>query len=570
MFRVICSTLIVFATICYCEQKPAAAQDAQHEASAVVAREHGESPETAIATPTIVGTPPADNAANQAATKKPDTMKSRPGQQPTSGPQDRSNILGMYIQEGTKGQVRIVDVGPASPAYQAGIKRGDELVQFEKLRADNYRKWIDGIRLIVGAAPDGSQIPLMLVRDGNIITTQIRVPVSTTGRPQLPVGQLGSPQQGGQQPMPPTQQQPDAIGTPISAGGPDIAIQNGPFGVFFGGGAATSTERAMAELVRLSPGQQPPETQPPVSAGAAAASPSAAGASPPGAAAKSRIGMAGFRNESSGMIVMLDVGNLEPGNYRVAISDPSTLGNQMPPAPTPPPISPPGAEGQQPPGGQPGAPPAVPSDTPGAVPQPTAVPAPMSTEPGSPTVSQPPSSPSPIPSAIDPAGSTPGIDPAVPTPPPIPLPPSPAAQQTSAAMLNDLGTLTVDQSGTGRMQHVVEGIQVRNIIGQAIVISPQGEASSTKLPPDLDPTIDAAKPKSPPSNGSTAANTPASIGNSGAASAGGSKPVAGGIIRLLSDRNPSSEGQQADIPPATPGVLAPASNTPPVPPSSIR
>jgi hypothetical protein len=53
-----------------------------------------------------------------------------------------------------------------------------------------------------------------------------------------------------------------------------------------------------------------------------------------------------------------------------------------------------------------------------------------------------------------------------------------------------IGTLTVDQSGTGRMQQVVEGVRVQDVIGQAILIHSQGGAGQTTLPPNLDTTAD--------------------------------------------------------------------------------
>jgi len=59
-------------------------------------------------------------------------------------------------------------------------------------------------------------------------------------------------------------------------------------------------------------------------------------------------------------------------------------------------------------------------------------------------------------------------------------------------MAHEIGTITVDQSGTGRMQHVVEGMQVRNVVGQALVIYTSGTTPAVTLPPNLDATVDPA------------------------------------------------------------------------------
>lgn len=559
MFRILISPLIAWAVIGICEQKPAAAQDAQHEASAVVARQHGEAQEAAVATPTVVPPTPAAPVPSPA----PNAMKRRAGELNGSDANDRANVLGMYLQEGVKGQVRIVDVAAASPAYEADIKRGDALVQLDKFKADNYRKWIDGIRDIVTKAPDGSQLPIILVRNGRTLTTQIRVPISSTGRLQLPVGPGGMPPQGGQ--MPPSGAQPDVVGMPVpgTAGGPgaaagsDVAIQNGPFNNFFGSQSPTA-ERAMAELVRIGLVRIGPKqtgaTNPPSSPGYPADAAQGATGSPP-TDSKARIGMAGFRNESNGMMVMVDIGTLEPGNYRVAISDAAALSGAPQPGPSPPPNPPvtdPGVSPNAQPTGASGIPPAnVPPVT-------------QSNQQSAAT-----NSPAQV-DAVPPLGTPPNGNsitlPAQPVIPPVSTPNRPPNPS-----FGDLGTLTVDQSGTGRMQKISEGLQIQSIIGQALVIYPQTDTPSVTLPPDLNPTIDpAAKSISQQASsaGSATAQNKGSI--AGAATSNSAKPVAGGIIRLLSDRNPpSSPGNTQSSPnPASPPQ--PANNSPAVPQGTVR
>ena len=107
-------------------------------------------------------------------------------------------------------------------------------------------------------------------------------------------------------------------------------------------------------------------------------------------------------------------------------------------------------------------------------------------------------------------------------------------------MQNSVGTLTVDQSGTGRMQQVVEGVRVRNVLGQALVIYAATNSPTTLLP-NLDVTVDPASPKpTPKSESSNSPNSPP------ASSANRAEPVVGGVIHLLSDRGGPAIGQKSN------------------------
>jgi hypothetical protein len=140
-----------------------------------------------------------------------------------------------------------------------------------------------------------------------------------------------------------------------------------------------------------------------------------------------------------------------------------------------------------------------------------------------------------------------------------------------------IGTLTVDQSGTGRMQQAVEGMQVRDVLGLSIVIYSQSGEPTTTLPPNLDPTIEGeagkaagsappatsaiGRPANPQSAVAPAQAAPPQGGNS-------NQPVAAGTIRLISDRRPAAEdGVDAAF---NPPVPQPANNTPPVGGNPIR
>ena len=68
-------------------------------------------------------------------------------------------------------------------------------------------------------------------------------------------------------------------------------------------------------------------------------------------------------------------------------------------------------------------------------------------------------------------------------------------------MTHQIGTLTVDQSGTGRLQQTVEGVQVQDVVGQAIVLYSSSASANTPLPPNLDAAADPnADPRSTPAD----------------------------------------------------------------------
>lgn len=529
-----------------------------------------------------------DAAKQEVAAEK---LKLRAGERVGNSARGSAQVLGMSLQEGTHQRVKVVDVAMNSPAFDAGVMKGDEILAFQGFRGESYRKWIDGIRRLTTDTGAGLKIPVVVNRDGKQVSVGIVVPEKPV-RPSIPraLAQPGSPL------IPPGASPASAggPGAPVAiAGGNNVAIDNGgPFGEFFAG-QASANESAMAQIVRI--GGQPSPNPSPAPAARAAAGGNQSQTTPTAAPINggARIGMAGFRDDPSGMVVMVDVGALPPGNYTVAVTDPSVLGGAG--------VTGAGAVNpnvQSPSQLAPEVPVPAPNSGRNLVPS-GAAPTPAGTR--QPQGNLPPSSNRSIPRTIlaqvaetaEPTTTDSGLGTAADSIPPtgevspstIPptgqvnpstIPPTgevfpststptgkskvneaqraqmakDAAGTGSGATLNQIGTITVDQSGTGRMQQKVESVQVRNLVGQAIVLYSQGGSPQTTLPANLNGSAGTATPQgvvdSPASSGSPRANN--ANGGQGSAAAqtaaqqpatsGSQVPVAGGVIQLVTDRRP--------------------------------
>src|SRR4051812_22317387 len=232
MSRRILSIVCISLSLEFSSQLAIVAQDAQAGAAAKAAREQVKSDAGRsaldIATPTDVGAPARDNSTPS---PQPDQLRRRAGEQVGPDAEGRTLILGMKVQEADHGGVKVVDVGAATPAYEAGIRKGDQSASFQDFKANDYRKWIDGMRRVATGAKDGTMLTVVVIRDGNPVTTKVRVPESHVGPVQLPLG------------PPPGQLQAAGSPPPSVAGGDggsvtntNVAIENsGPFANFFGG-----------------------------------------------------------------------------------------------------------------------------------------------------------------------------------------------------------------------------------------------------------------------------------------------------------------------------------------------
>jgi hypothetical protein len=581
---------------------------------------------------------PGNNAieARPVSPARKEALKRRAGEKVAGEPRGRAVVLGMHIQEVDNERAKVVEVAPASAAFDAGIRKGDEIVSFDGFKATTYREWIDGMQKLATDAPDGDTLPIVLVRDSKRLNLRIRMPIAKAGTlpltDDIALTQTIVPGQPGQPGAIVPGQQPLPYG---GGGGDDILIANA-FGDDFGSVEGGSTERAIAEIFRLNTPEQPPEPNAGEVSRQGAAQPNATNqrardqtlrASPdvPPGVPGANIGLAGFRNDVNGMFVMVDVGSLPPGNYIVGIDDPSVLGTDVNPNATLPDEVPRNPRGNAGPAGttNPNVPPAssqpvVPRQGGGAVSRPAGA------APAGQPVQQPAGDVNPqgrlqppvnrqseiqrsvLAQVADSQGGTDipatGQTRALDTPPtgnvePLDTPPTGQVKPSGATatglprvgdprddpnIVNDpgagggigpalrIGTLTVDQSGTGRMQQVVESVRVQDVVGQAIAIYSQNGVPQTTLPPALDATADPlagrqqAAGQQQPESAARAGATQSTETSSGAATAepgptngvndtpaaannavnglDANGPIAGGLIRLMSERLPGEAG----------------------------
>ncbi|MEX2310688.1 MAG: PDZ domain-containing protein [Pirellulales bacterium] len=571
-----------------------------------------------------------DDTPDQSSAQRAEALQRRAGEQVGGEAGGRAVVLGMYVQEADNQRMKVIEVAAASPAFDAGIREGDEIISFDGFKADSYREWVDGIRKLMNDAPEGDTMPIQLLRGGRIINLRLRKQVARADEARNPDQRILSQPilQEGQPPTQPIQlPQPNQ---PVGGGG-DVMVADF-FGGQFGEQLAGTTDRAVAEIFRLNMTQQPAQstagrlarrqgrTVPDQGNQAAAVDVNAqaqGAAAPTGLGSGPRIGLAGFRDDQTGMLVMLDVGGLEAGNYLVGIDDPGTIAARANVGGTPPNTTQQAApsafdptvrpdptstrrvephnatprtnrtnRGAQPQSGQQGQRQLVPrtvlaqvidaaqggasagNATGGAAAGAVQTPSTGQAQPlDTPNTGQarPLDTPARDPNAdgfqatdqtqdgLDASAGSPGTG-------------------LGAGPAIPVGTLTVDQSGTGRLQQVVEGMQVRAVVGQAIVIYIQAVPPANALPANLDVGTGPARQPATgtrrvggalggPAQGRGVPNpavpqgTSATVGNQ-------MQPVAAGIIQMFSDIPPTGAAEAGQQPGAVETGQQPAASLP--------
>jgi hypothetical protein len=112
----------------------------------------------------------------------------------------------------------------------------------------------------------------------------------------------------------------------------------------------------------------------------------------------------------------------------------------------------------------------------------------------------------------------------------------PAGTTRPPGALAQVGRLTVDQSGTGRLQQLVEALQVADVVGQALVIFTDAVPPPNTIPPGGN-VVDTATPQQDAPGGAVAPQSPV--------------PVAAGLIRIT-----STSGNDGEVSAAAPNEPA--------------
>jgi hypothetical protein len=481
-------------------------------------------------------------------------LQRRAGEQVGDTPRGRAVVLGMYIQEAANERAIVVKVAPTSPAFEAGIRKGDQIVSFAGFKATKYREWIDGMRRLATEAPDGRMLPIVVVRDNKRLNLRLRVPVAAAGAPPASeVNQTAIPSEGGQPAVESAGQQPVPHGGGYGgARGGDTLIANSL--VNGSHNPDDNVGRAIAEIVRLNVPQPavPVANTGPPSDPAPPVTERARRAGGEGLEDAAHLGFAGFRDDANGMFVLLDIEGLLPGDYLVGIDDPAKLssgGTTGGDLPNQPPMNP----NDRPAQSNPTRADNVPQQSPSATPGPPNDKVPVAQPP---TLSQQPETPA---SAASGAANLadPSQNPSV-----VNDPSAQAGGGVGTTM--QIGTLTVDQNGAGRLQLLVESLRVQDVLEHAIVIYSQSDDQQTAAQPNADasapldetgtgqPPASGAETAQPSDNRGVVAGTESQPGAQNAApreehtTANGVDglsrylPVAGGVIRAMSDRGPDS------------------------------
>jgi hypothetical protein len=222
----------------------------------------------------------------------------------------RPAILGMTIEEELDGRAFVTEVGATSPAWDAGIRRGDEIISLHGMRIETFPEWVEGVRKVIADAVDGQSIPIEIVREGSPLDLQVKVPIQRSG--------------GAAQARRSTRidsQQPTTVaGGTASASVPYPAGAGAalPVGAVATGDAASqqASLRAAAELHAVS---NPNGTE--TESLAADQSPATPPTGPGSHSA--RIGSAVFVDGNAGMLAGVTLGGLPQGSYSVVIANES-------------------------------------------------------------------------------------------------------------------------------------------------------------------------------------------------------------------------------------------------------
>ncbi len=99
---------------------------------------------------------------------------------PTESPEAKREamMLGMKLVERSEGNIHVDDVAATSPAWDAGIRRGDRLLSIDGIKPKSLSKWVEDLGSVLKDTPDGHAVATDVERDGEKLALRIRMPVS--------------------------------------------------------------------------------------------------------------------------------------------------------------------------------------------------------------------------------------------------------------------------------------------------------------------------------------------------------------------------------------------------------
>lgn len=223
-----------------------------------------------------------------------------------------TNILGMKLFEVQPGAVRVDDVTAASPAWDAGIRPGDQLLSIEGVKVRKLAPWVEDIARLLDDQKDGHAVAAQVKRKDEQLDLRIKLPVSRAAQARdarqadLAAAELARKQaQGAGQPQQP--------GTTIVNGGEGEQDYYGPGyaggGGLVGGGYADggvpnenaddrNPDRAIAQLAAMNT---------------------------LGSGGGGQVGLATFQTSGSSVAANVVVRGLPQGSYVVGIDDGSGM-----------------------------------------------------------------------------------------------------------------------------------------------------------------------------------------------------------------------------------------------------
>lgn len=246
------------------------------------------------------------------------TDDNRPSGIPEESPAAKREamMLGMKLLERAEGEIEVLDVAAKSPAWDAGIRRGDRINEIDGVAPKALADWVKDVAKVLDNHTDGKVVSAEVERDGYPLAVSIKVPVSNAAqaRDARKQDEAIAKEQVRQQRQ---NRQGQPAGAPVVAGGVDrndyryAAPGYGGYGGWGFGGFFDDRDAAATSGVN---GEDRMATS--------AAAPLMAvntlgrnGTQTTGG----QVGMAGFQNNGDGVDAMVVVRGLPQGTYQVGI-----------------------------------------------------------------------------------------------------------------------------------------------------------------------------------------------------------------------------------------------------------